>query len=326
MKFQKTITILLILVMMASLSVCALAEGTIVIGGNPETPSDPAAPQDPAHLYDNPTEPPAEPSSAPATEPTAAPSEAPTTPTPVAPETAAPTAAPTVAPTAAPTVAPTATPSGTFKITKSPLSEPNIVEGNGTSFTAKAENATSVTWHVLNEKGVEVSADQWGSYGISVASSDPANSKISIHNASTKISGWSFYAVFTGAGTSSATDKASIKVAPNSQALPAITTRPVITPVPTATPTPTPTATPTPTPTATPTATPTPAPTAVPEASFAPMATQDPALSVEAASATQARSSSLAPILIVILCGVIIAAAAVTAILYANGMIGGRRR
>lgn len=246
------------------------------------------------------------------------------TPTPVDPvvDTTTPTETTTTLPTPDPltpqTPIPTANVAAEYKITKHPYSE-NIEVGTSTSFVVKAQNAASVTWTVQDSNGNTVDPSQWAAYGISVASSDPANAKIVISKAAIELNNWRFYATFTGLnGVYMRTEEARLNVHyPQNTATP----RPVQTPVPTvrptATPAPTPVPTPVPTvaPTQTPAPIPTPAPTIVP--------TMTPAPTPEVTG-----RSSLGTIGLIIGGGVVLAAVAVVGILAATGSFSrrGRRR
>ena len=211
-----------------------------------------------------------------------------------------------------------------YKITKHPYSE-NIEVGTSTSFVVKAQNAASVSWTVQDEKGNTIDPSQWAAHGISVASADPTNAKIVISKAAIDLNGWSFYATFTGInGVFMRTDAAKLgvyypKTAATAQPVrtPIPTTRPTATPAPTPAPTPVPTPAPTPAPTTAPI--PTPAPTIVP--TMAPVAPDQ--------NASSGRSS-LGAIALVAGGGLILAGAAVVGILAANGMLfsgkGKRRR
>lgn len=242
----------------------------------------------------------------------------PTTPTTPTTPTETTTTLPTPDPLTPQTPIPTANVAAEYKITKHPYSE-NIEVGTSTSFVVKAQNAASVTWTVQDSNGNTVDPSQWAAYGISVASSDPANAKIVISKAAIELNNWRFYATFTGLnGVYMRTEEARLNVHyPQNTATP----RPVQTPVPTvrptATPAPTPVPTPVPTvaPTQTPAPIPTPAPTIVP--------TMTPAPTPEVTG-----RSSLGTIGLIIGGGAVLAVAAVVGILAATGSFSrrGRRR
>ncbi len=218
-------------------------------------------------------------------------------------------------PTPIPTYVP---PAGELKITKPPYSE-NIEVGKSTSFVAKADNAVSVYWVVQDKQGNNVDSSQWAAHGISVASSDPSNTKIVISNASIDLDGWTFLAAFTGQPPISlklTTDRAKLNVHyPQTVATSTPARTPIPTTVPTSRPTPTPTPTTTPTPTPTVAPIPTPAPTIVP--------TMTPAPTPEVTG-----RSSLGTIGLIIGGGAVLAVAAVVGILAATGSFSrrGRRR
>ena len=208
-----------------------------------------------------------------------------------------------------PTPEPTA---GVFRITKSPSGE-RKQEGTTTYFTAKADNASKVTWTVKDRNGAEVNAAQRSEYGIvEVVDDDPTEAQINVLRITKDIDGWSFTANFVSRndGRTYSTNAAVLSV----------TAAPTVTPMPT----PTPTVTPAPTPTPSPTPVPTPVPTPEPTFLITPMPTVAP---TPAPTAQQASSSSgIQPILLIMLAAIVVAIVAVVAILAANGMLGGRRR
>ena len=244
------------------------------------------------------------------------------TPTPVDPvvDPVTPTAQPVITPDplTPQTPIPTANVAGEYKITKHPFSE-NIEVGTSTSFVVKAQNAASVSWTVQDSNGNTVDPSQWAAYGISVASSDPANAKIVISKATIDLNNWRFYATFTGLnGVYMRTEEARLNVHyPQNTATP----RPVQTPVPTVRPTTAPTPVPTPVPTPAPTVAPTQTPAPIPTPAPTIVPTMTPAPTPEVTG-----RSSLGTIGLIIGGGAVLAVAAVVGILAATGSFSRRGR
>ncbi|MBO6092171.1 MAG: hypothetical protein J6P40_00880 [Oscillospiraceae bacterium] len=330
MKINRILLTTVILLMIVSLSVTAMAENPPLT--IPETPADTSSGsdalsgllQDGASGFEGAvtiTTPIPDPTQAPVVNPTPAPVDPvvdPTVPTvPTDPSVLTPDP---LTPAAPQTPIPTANVAAEYKITKHPFSE-NIEVGTSTSFVVKAQNAASVTWTVQDGNGNVVDPSQWAAHGISVASSDPANAKIVISKAAIDLNNWRFYATFTGFnGVYMRTEEARLNVHyPQNTATP----RPVQTPVPTVrpttAPTPVPTQAPTPVPTVVPTQTPAPIPTPAP--------TIVPTMSPEPVPEETGRSS-LGTIGLIIGGGVVLAAVAVVGILAASGSFSrrGRRR
>ena len=207
----------------------------------------------------------------------------------------------------------------TFAITKHPYSE-SIEEGTVTSFVAKASNAASATWVILNANG-----NPGNSSHISVKEAYQDNgelvAKVVINNAPVDINGWSFAVDFVGNnGATARTNAATLSVY---YAASKATPRPVQTPIPTVAPTPAPTLAPTPVPTATPEPTPVPEPTPLP--TYTPAPTTAPAASVKEV-ADGGASASLGRILTVVVIAGAAAVIAVVGILAGSGILGGNRK
>ena len=206
-----------------------------------------------------------------------------------------------------------------FAITKHPYGE-NIEEGTVTSFVAKASNAASATWVILDANG-----NPGTSSHISVKEPYQDNgelvAKVVINNAPVNINGWTFAVDFVGNnGATARTNAAKLSVY---YAASAATPRPVVTPVPTATPAPTPVPTATPAPTATPEPTPTPDPT--PQPTYTPAPTVAPAETVKEV-ADGGASASLGRILTVIVIAGAAAVICVVGILAGSGILGGNKK
>ena len=206
-----------------------------------------------------------------------------------------------------------------FAITKHPYSE-SIEEGTVTSFVAKASNAASATWVILNANG-----NPGNSSHISVKEAYQDNgelvAKVVINNAPVDINGWTFAVDFVGNnGAVARTNAAKLSVY---YAASKATPRPVQTPIPTVAPTPAPTLAPTPAPTATPEPTPTPDPTPLP--TYTPAPTVAPAETVKEV-ADGGASASLGRILTVIVIAGAAAVIAVVGILAGSGILGGNKK
>ncbi len=232
------------------------------------------------------------------------------------------TAVPTAAPEGVPTPEPTPT---VFQITKSPSGETKAA-GSSTYFSASANNATSVSWIVKDGSGNEVPRAQWVGSGYEIfdtVSNDNGKiyTELVIKPIASSLNGWSFQARFLSAvdGLYYSSNTAVLYVTGT-----VATPQPSSTPVPTASPvaSASPTPVPTPVPTAAPSATPVPSPTI----SLAPIQTFEPIATVDPSTVEVQSGNGMSGILLVVLCGVIIAVGAVLVILASSGMLGGGRR
>lgn len=190
-------------------------------------------------------EPTATPESAASPEPTAS-VEPVVTPVPTA------TPAPTDTPAPA-TPTPTVAPSGPPTLTKSPTDE-RLNEGGTCLFVARADNATSLVWHLVSPDGkTDITYDMASSYFSKLSISGGKETTLRLSNVPAGMNGWHVYCRFSNNYGSVSSGQAIVSVNPTPTPAPTATPKP--TPAPTATPVPV-----TPTPAPTPTPTPAPAP------------------------------------------------------------------
>lgn len=147
-----------------------------------------------------------------------------------------PTDAPVSPSPSAPLVVPT--------ITKQPTAEARTTGGSAI-FIARADNASSIEWHIVSSGGTDYLASAFSSAFPGIQVTGANEEKLVLANVDTSISGFTAYAVFSNAA-------GMVKTAPAGVTVTAATPSPAPTAAPTPTPAPTPVPTPTPLPTASP--------------------------------------------------------------------------
>lgn len=128
-------------------------------------------------------------------EPTAVPAMAETSPAPGAAETQAPAGSPTPAPAATSTPAPTARASAPT-VTKSPTDE-RLTEGGTCLFVARADNASSIVWHLVSPDGnTDITYDAAKSRFPSLGISGGTENTLRLSNVPASMNGWKVYCRF----------------------------------------------------------------------------------------------------------------------------------
>ena len=136
-------------------------------------------------------------------------------------------------------------------ITKDPTGE-TVDNGGNAVFVAKADNADSITWYILDAGGtVKYPAAEIGQHIEGVSAAGTNSERLVLSGLNEKINGWRAQCEFTNAYGTTVSAAAAINV---------------LAPTPTPTPAPTPTPTPTPTPVPTYSPAPTPTPVQIPSA------------------------------------------------------------
>ena len=158
-----------------------------------------------------------------------------------------PTATPVPTDTPAPaTPTPTVAPSGPPTLTKSPTDE-RLNEGGTCLFVARADNATSLIWHLVSPDGkTDITYDMASSYFSQLSISGGKETTLRLSNVPAGMNGWHVYCRFSNNYGSVSSGQAIVSVNPTPTPAPTATPKP--TPAPTATPAPTPTPTPAPAP------------------------------------------------------------------------------
>lgn len=98
-----------------------------------------------------------------------------------------------------------------IKITKHPTSE-TIAYGTSTSFIAKAENATYITWYATKDGKTYLASELSATACPGAQLLDYDKEKLIIRNAGYQLSGWQFFACFDGINGPIYSDKATLTV------------------------------------------------------------------------------------------------------------------
>lgn len=196
-------------------------------------------------------------------------------------------------------------------ITKNPTAE-SVSTGDRAVFIAKASGCvpTLTSWFIVTADGKSYTLDDFKAaypeVGITLSKVDQENERLALSNVSTRLNGFSAYAVFSNGTDSVASAKAQLNVA-------------AATPAPAATPTPA--ATPAPTPTASPKPAPTPAPVFTPEPTPTPVMEDNEEADDEADALSHRSSSSAGAVVATVLVGLLTVAVAVVLVMYMKGKI-----
>ena len=145
-----------------------------------------------------------------------------------------PTPTPTPAPTPTPEPTPVPTPSPTPvpqpKITKHPLPDPPILEGDPITFIAHADYADTVEWRIQSPDGnTEYNLENIGKYFSNCYAEGYDEDTVTIFNVRYEMNGWKVRAKFIGEGGSTFTNTATITVNKNGPVPPSITRDPFVT-------------------------------------------------------------------------------------------------
>ncbi len=135
-------------------------------------------------------------------------------PTPVPTPTPTPTPKPTPTPTPTPAPTPTPVPTPTAPapvITKNPTNETHYV-GTSALFIANADIWTSIGWTAVAPDGSEYDMDGFVSFFPTCTIVGADTGSLEIRNITQEMTGWSFYCTYYNYGSSSSTNRASLKV------------------------------------------------------------------------------------------------------------------